>query len=177
MPGANELPPVPPTEPTQEEIVRREEALQKLNKLQADLERRLQEKANKEKPEDVFDGSLGDEGECCHGGCGCEEETELPNEQNTVSMECPLNWDALTDNSVLVIKIDASNPMRFSQFQHALVTSLLQPRKELLKQKKISVVFMGTQDDIAVLEEKEMNRLGWYKKEKSLIITPDDIRR
>jgi len=172
MPGTDNLPPAP--EPTPEELDKREEAIQKLNQLQEELERRLAERDSSQK-EDVFEGALGEE-ECCGGDCGCSE-TELPDESNTVAIECPLNWDALNDNSVLVIKIDSSNPMRFAQFQHALVTSLLQPRKELLKQKKISVVFMGTKDDISVLQESEMNRLGWYKKEKSLIITPDEIRR
>jgi len=182
MPGQNELPPVPTPEPTPEELAKREEALNKLDQLQAELERRLAERrlAEREeaKKEDIFEGTLKDitEESCCDNSeCDSQHLPELPNESNTVSIECPLNWDSLTENSVLVIKIDSTNPMRFAQFQHALVGSLLQPRKELLKEKKISVVFMGSQDDMSVLEEKDMNRLGWYKKEKSLIITPDDI--
>jgi hypothetical protein len=167
MPTSNELPPQPTTEVSPEELAKREAAIKSLD----ELERRLNERL-KEKSEDLNEDNEG----CCDNGCGCEEQISLPVEDEVI-MSSPIVWDELKDNSVLVLKIDATNPARFAQFQHALVTSLLKPRMEILKAKKISVVFMGKDDDLSVVDEAEMGRLGWYKKEKSLIINPNESRR
>lgn len=185
MPEANDLPYNPPAvEPTAEELLKREEVLKKLDEFESRLAKRIQEKMDKQvatgqpstSGEDLFGGNLGSEEECCGGGCGCPTEELKPEQrEDTVVMSSPFCWDELKPHSLLLIKLDGSNPMRFAQLQHALVTSLLEPRMPMLKEKKISVVFMGSEDDISTLDETEMNRLGWFKKEKTLIIPASSV--
>ena len=160
MPNESELTHVPTeSEPTVEQLL--------MEQTIKDIENRLQEKSNSS--------------ECCENECGCEQVvSNMPAKQESredeLIIDSPICWDEVKTNSVLVIKIDASNPTRFGQFQQSIVKHLLEPRMEMLKEKKLSIVFMGTNDDISVLDEKEMNKLGWFKKEKNLIITPDQLR-
>jgi hypothetical protein len=84
-----------------------------------------------------------------------------------------IDLESMKKNSVLVVKLDASNPYHAAQVQHSLVKYILEPRSETLRNKAISVLFMAHDDDIDILQEEDMNRAGWVKKDKPLIITPN----
>lgn len=83
-----------------------------------------------------------------------------------------LDFESLKPNSVLVIKLNPNNPMAAARMQQGIVAIVLAPRNEVLKSKKITVLFMSFEDDISSLDEQEMEQAGWHKKEKSLIIKP-----
>jgi len=82
-----------------------------------------------------------------------------------------IDFEKLTENSVLVIKIKIDNTLRFEKLRQAITQQVLGPRFEILKQKKICVLFLESDDDISVMTESEMNQVGWERKEKSRIIT------
>lgn len=93
-------------------------------------------------------------------------------EAATVAMS--IDFENLKPNSVLVIKMPAQNPMYHARLRAAIVQGILQPRMELLKEKKLGVLFMTTDDSIELLSEEDMNKAGWVKKEPSLIIKPGE---
>jgi hypothetical protein len=64
--------------------------------------------------------------------------------------------------------------MYFTRIHAAIVQGILMPRQEILKDKKIGVLFMTTEDSIELLSEEDMNKAGWVKKDKPLIINPFD---
>lgn len=82
-----------------------------------------------------------------------------------------LDLDNLQINSVLLVKVNAEDPEYSHGFQMGVIRHVLEPRAKLLKEKKVTVLFMSNKDDLSVLSEKEMNQAGWEKKDKSRIIT------
>lgn len=84
-----------------------------------------------------------------------------------------LNFDNVTDNSVLLVKINADEPQYSHAFQMGVIRHVLEPRAKLLKEKKITVLFMSDRDDLSILSENEMSQAGWEKKEKTRIIIPN----
>lgn len=82
-----------------------------------------------------------------------------------------IDFNSLTENSVLIIKIKVDGTIRFEMLRQAITKQVLAPRFEILKQKKICVLFLESNDDISVMTEREMNEVGWEKKEKNRIIT------
>lgn len=83
-----------------------------------------------------------------------------------------VDLDNVPDRSVLLIKVNVSDPQYAHHFQMGVVKHILEPRFEKLKDKKITVLFMGSEDDISILTEKDMEKSGWIKKEQSRIIIP-----
>ena len=83
-----------------------------------------------------------------------------------------LTFDNLKDNSVLLVKVNAADPQYSHAFQMGVIRHVLEPRAKLLKEKKVTVLFMSDKDDLSILSEEEMNQAGWEKKEKSRIIIP-----
>jgi len=83
-----------------------------------------------------------------------------------------LNFQDITPNTVLLVKVNVDDPEYAHAFQMGVVKHVLEPRFDLLKEKKVTVLFITDKDDLTVLSEKEMNEAGWEKKEKSLIIKP-----
>lgn len=82
-----------------------------------------------------------------------------------------LDINNLSENSVLMIKVNVDDPQYAHHFQMGVVRHVLEPRFELLKQKKVTVLFMSDKDDISVISEVDMNKSGWTKKEPNRIIT------
>jgi hypothetical protein len=82
-----------------------------------------------------------------------------------------LNFDDLKENSVLLVKVNADDPQYSHGFQMGVIRHVLEPRAKLLKEKKVTVLFMSDKDDLSILSEDEMKQAGWEKKEKSRIIT------
>ena len=54
---------------------------------------------------------------------------------------------------------------------------LFSPYSTILKEKHISVMLLSLKETIHSISEEEMNNDGWFKKEKSAIINPYDIRQ
>lgn len=83
-----------------------------------------------------------------------------------------MDFSALKENSVLLIKINSDDPQYAHHFQMGVVRHVLEPRYETLKEKKVTVLFMSNSDDLSILSEEDMAKSGWIKKEPSRIIVP-----
>jgi hypothetical protein len=95
-----------------------------------------------------------------------KQECILPTGDVTV-----LNVDELKPNSVLVIKLDVKSP----EEKMAVLPSfakLINPYAQSLRDKRVTVMIMSKSESIESIPEAEMNKAGWFKKEKSLIINP-----
>lgn len=88
-----------------------------------------------------------------------------------VDMGKAIDLENVPEKSVLVVKINTDNPIHAQTMQQGIVRQILEPRFKLLKEKKITVLFMSSMDDLTVITEQDMERAGWYKKEPSRIIT------
>lgn len=86
-----------------------------------------------------------------------------------------LNFDELKDNSVLLVKVNSDDPQYSNGFQMGVIRHVLEPRAKLLKEKKVTVLFMSDKDDLSILSEEEMKEAGWTKKDKPLIITSEQF--
>lgn len=82
-----------------------------------------------------------------------------------------LDFDSVKENSVVLIKICVDDPLHLQMMQNVIVKQVLTPRIEKLKEKKVCVLFMRADDDISIMDEDDMKKAGWEKKEKSRIIT------
>jgi len=83
-----------------------------------------------------------------------------------------LDLDNVKPNSVLMIRVNSEEPEYAYKFQMGVVKHVLEPRFELLKAKKVTVLFLSNKDDISILTEEDMLKAGWEKREKSRIIIP-----
>jgi len=83
-----------------------------------------------------------------------------------------IDMDAIKPNSVMVIKISPKNPYQAAGLQKGIIEMVLTPRAETLKDKKLTVLFMATEDSIELISPEEMEDAGWVKKDKPLIINP-----
>jgi len=82
-----------------------------------------------------------------------------------------IDLDNVPDKAVLLIKVNVDDPQYAHHFQMGVVKHVLEPRFEKLKEKKVTVLFLGSQDDISILTEADMAKSGWEKKDQSRIIT------
>lgn len=94
------------------------------------------------------------------------EEVEVTNAAKTIDI------DGAPKNSVLIVKISTEDHLYAGNIQMGIIKKVLEPRMEVLKEKKITVLFMAADDDITLISEEEMAQAGWVKKEPSLIIQP-----
>lgn len=101
-----------------------------------------------------------------------EPATPPPSLMGLVEWGKQLDFDNLQKNSVILIKLNVQDPMRVHMMQKAIAKQVLEPRIEKLKNNRICVLFMQSDDDISVMSEEEMKQAGWEKKEKSRIILP-----
>lgn len=93
---------------------------------------------------------------------------ELPKEvKNLIT----INFEELKPNSVIIIKIDPEGmQQRIAATQQ--IAMALRPFMSKAKEKGIAFILMSDTESMDVVDEIEMNRLGWYKKEKSQILQP-----
>jgi len=82
-----------------------------------------------------------------------------------------IDIDNISQNSVMLIKLNVDDPHRIQIMQRVIAKQVLEPRIEKLKEKRVCVLFMQEGDDISVISEEDMQKAGWEKKEKSRIIT------
>lgn len=101
-----------------------------------------------------------------------QEQPALPSEiQLPADKVTTINVDDIKPNSVLVINVDVETPMQ-KMAVAPVFSKLLAPYAATLREKKVTVMLMTLQENINIVTEEEMNRAGWQKKEKSLIINP-----
>ena len=93
--------------------------------------------------------------------------TELPNATKLIA----INIDELKPNTVLIVKIDPEG-MQQRIAASKQIAMALRPLMEKMREKNISIIVMGTNEGMEVLDEERMGELGWEKKDKSRIITP-----
>ena len=83
-----------------------------------------------------------------------------------------IDFDAAPKNSVLVVKISTEDHLYSNNIQMGIIERVLKPRMDILKEKRLTVLFMAANDDISLITEADMLKAGWVKKEPSLIVTP-----
>lgn len=83
-----------------------------------------------------------------------------------------IDFDNIQKNGVVVIKLNTNDPFYMQAMQRAIAKQVLQPRADKLKANSVCILFMQAGDDLSVMSEEDMNRAGWEKKEKSLIVIP-----
>ena len=83
-----------------------------------------------------------------------------------------IDLENVPKNAVLTVKLSTADHLYANNLQMGIIERVLKPRMELLKEKKLTVLFMAADDDISLLSEEDMGRAGWVKKEPSLIIKP-----
>ena len=82
-----------------------------------------------------------------------------------------IDFQNIKQNSVIIIKIGIDDPVYTNKLQYGVIEQVLKPRIELLKSKKLTVLFMSALDNIENIEPEQMEQAGWVKKDKPLIIT------
>lgn len=103
-----------------------------------------------------------------------EPKIELtPKEESAIEIfSKTLDLEAVPKNSVLIVKIGTDDHLYANNLQMGIIERVLNPRVEILREKRLTVLFMAREDDINILTEDEMGKAGWVKKEPSLIIQP-----
>lgn len=82
-----------------------------------------------------------------------------------------INVDDIKPNSILTINIDVATPTQ-KMAVAPVFSKLLAPYASKLREKGITVMLMTLHENINLITEEEMNKAGWEKKAKSLIISP-----
>ena len=83
-----------------------------------------------------------------------------------IKLESIICVDGLSDNSILIFKVNDSSKAVVQSIQH-----IMDFYGDILEKKRCYIVAMKGDQKIEALSEKDMNALGWFKKEeKSLII-------
>jgi len=96
------------------------------------------------------------------------KEVKLPTDKISI-----INIDDLKANSLLIITINADSPTEKMAVAPTFA-KLLAPYATELRSKRVTVILMTTNESIEVIPETDMNKCGWFKKEKSLIISPHE---
>lgn len=92
----------------------------------------------------------------------------LPTEKVTT-----INIDEIKSNTILVINVDVDSPVQ-KMAVAPVFSKLLAPYAAKLREKGVTVMLMSLNENINLISEEEMNKAGWEKKAKSLIISPFD---
>lgn len=77
-----------------------------------------------------------------------------------------INLGALETNSIISFRVDQSNLDLIMS-----LPLLCEKYANIFKEKNIGVIILGPSESIETLNEKQMNKIGWFKKEESRIIT------
>jgi len=100
------------------------------------------------------------------------EEENVVGEINILAHEIiTINVDELKPNSVIVIKI-ATEGMQQRMAATQQIAMALRPIASKIKEKNIVIIVMANEESMESLDEEQMNRMGWFKKEQSIIINP-----
>jgi hypothetical protein len=102
---------------------------------------------------------------------------EIPKDLPPSELELPadrivmINMDDIKPNSILCINIEVDSPVQ-KMAVAPVFSKLLAPYAAKLREKGVTVMLMSLHENINLISEEEMNRAGWEKKAKSLIINP-----
>ena len=96
------------------------------------------------------------------------EEKEL--DAKMMQIDNVIDFANLAKNSVIVLKIggDAGHKLRM----HQAFVRFVKSKEDIFKEKQLTVLFLEPEDSFEVLTEEDMNKAGWQKKEKGLIVKP-----
>ncbi len=92
-------------------------------------------------------------------------ESEKQEQESLISIEKILNVSSLKDNDVVFFKIKELTPGLAS-----VIKAFSERYGKTLKERGISIMIISEDVKIEVLDEKEMNRVGWYKKGKIITL-------
>lgn len=95
-----------------------------------------------------------------------DNQVTLPTDKVTV-----INVDEIKPNSILIINVDVDSPVQKMAIA-PVFGKLLSPYTTKLREKGVTVMLMSLHENINLISEEEMNKAGWEKKTKSLIINP-----
>jgi len=93
-------------------------------------------------------------------------EIKIPAEKVTT-----INIDDIKPNTVLIINIDVESPMQKMAVAPAF-GKLLAPYAAKLREKHVTVMLMTLKESIDLIPEEQMNKAGWTRTDKSIIINP-----
>ena len=96
------------------------------------------------------------------------EEKEL--DAKVIQVDNVIDFENLKEGSVVVLKVGGD--MVHKQMVHQAFARFVSKRIEKIKDKKMTILFLDPGDDLDVLTEEDMNKAGWTRKDKSLIINP-----
>ena len=86
-------------------------------------------------------------------------------EKDTFKLESIIEVDKLVNNSIILFRVGSYNPAVADTIE-----ALHQLYDKQFKEKNISFLVLKTGTEISTLRPEEMMKLGWEKKDKSLII-------
>jgi len=87
-----------------------------------------------------------------------------------VEIDQIIDMESLNRNSVVVIRLHGDEGHRIRM--HQAFTRFFETKKTVFNEKKLTVLFLTEGDSIETIPEKEMNAVGWYRRDKSLIVNP-----
>jgi hypothetical protein len=94
-----------------------------------------------------------------------ENNQPIIQETETIGLDSIIEVDNIKPNSVVIFRISKPNQSILSSIQN-----FVSMYGDKLQEKQCSLLVLGKNAQIEVLNEEEMNKAGWEKKNKSLII-------
>ncbi len=93
----------------------------------------------------------------------------LPEEEtsNEISSNKIIEVDSLKPNSVVIFRVGKPDKAIVNALQN-----FISMYGDILQEKKCSLLVLGKDADLEVLDEKEMNKAGWERKKQSNLILP-----
>ena len=94
-----------------------------------------------------------------------EKEQISKDESSMISLDKLIEVDNIKPNSVVIFRINKPNQVILSSIQN-----FVSMYGDKLQEKQCSLLVLGKDANLEILDEAEMNKAGWEKKNKSLII-------
>lgn len=92
-------------------------------------------------------------------------EESIPQEHTDQYLKV-LSLDTITPNSIVFFRVAKDN-VRFL----INLPKIVEKHRSLIKEKNLSFVILGPEENIETLDPDQLSSLGWCKKEPSRIIT------
>ena len=89
----------------------------------------------------------------------------MEEQKSPLELDSILNIGSLEKNSLILFRVDEVSPAIYGA-----IDRLEQLYGEIFKEKNISFLILRPDTKIETLNEKQMQSMGWQKKDKSLII-------
>lgn len=105
--------------------------------------------------------------DCCENNCNCDKESPKKLD-NSIYLEKIIEVDKISNNSVILFKVNDKSESVLNSIKY-----IMDFYGDKLEKKNCLILVTKNGSDISLIPEEEMNKLGWFKKdkkEKSLII-------